>query len=164
MKTLKLFSMLLLYPDKELTHNIGEFRVFAIENNLEFLMPLLDYLETMDLLEQQKHYTFVFDLTPSCSLYLLEHLKDDKTKGLKLLNFLEKYSKFNLDPQPHHTPDFLPMFLEYLSFLKKEQALKEIAPYQEILANVYKKLQEFESPYCVVFETLSKKEVLDGLP
>ncbi|MGC9168617.1 MAG: nitrate reductase molybdenum cofactor assembly chaperone [Desulfurella sp.] len=164
MKTLKLFSVLLLYPGEELTNHISEFRVFAVENKLDFLMPLLDYMEKIDILDQQKHYTFVFDLTPSCSLYLLEHFKDDKTKGQKLLDFIEKYSKLGLKPQQNHTPDFLPMYLEYLSFLKKEEVLEEIAPYKSILANIYKKLQEFESPYRVIFEVLSKKEVLDELP
>jgi len=163
MKALKFLSILLLYPDKELINHLGELKEFAIANKLDIVMPLLEYLENADMLEVQAHYTANFDLTPSCSLYLLEHDEDNKNKGSKLLIFLEKYSKENLKLTQNHTPDYLPIYLEYLSLIPKDMAIKEIERYSDVLKKIFDKLLYVNSPYASVFEALLNKEVLYGL-
>lgn len=164
MKTLKFLSVLLLYPDEELLKNIGELKSFVKLNHLETIEPFFDYLENSKPLEIQEHYTSVFDLNPTLSLYILEHFQDDKNKGLKLLEFLEKYSKEGLSITKNHTADYLPMYLEYLSLIEKDKALSQINNYSDLFKSIYQKLVDLNSPYKYVFELLSKKEVLHGLP
>ncbi|MGE4546774.1 MAG: nitrate reductase molybdenum cofactor assembly chaperone [Desulfurella sp.] len=165
MKTLKLFSVLLLYPDSKLISHLSEFKEYVWENKLSFLEPLIDYMQnSKDLIELQKDYTSIFDLTPACSLYILEHFADKKNKGQKLLEFLEKYTQKGLNIAQNTTPDYLPVYLEYLSLIEKDKALAEIDNYRDVFDKIYKKLQDFNSPYAPIFQILAKKEVLSELP
>ncbi len=163
MQSLKFLSILLLYPDEELINHLCELKEFALANKLDVVMPLLEYIENDDILEVQAHYTANFDLTPSCSLYLLDNFEDNKNKGSKLLIFLEKYSKENLELSQNHTPDYLPIYLEYLSLIPKDIAIKEIDHYSNVLNKIFEKLLSINSPYALIFEALLNKEVLYGL-
>lgn len=165
MKTLKLFSVLLLYPDEALISHCSEFKEHICNTKLSFLEPLIDYMQnSKDLIDLQKDYTFIFDLTPACSLYILEHFSDEKNKGSKMLEFLDKYAVEGLSITQNHTPDYLPVYLEYLSLIEKDKALAEIAKYSDVFDKIYKKLKDLNSPYALVFEALAKKEVLSELP
>jgi nitrate reductase delta subunit len=165
MKALKLFSVLLLYPDNELISHYSEFKEYICGTKLSFLEPLIDYMQnSKDLIELQKDYTSIFDLTPACSLYILEHFSDEKNKGRKLLEFLAKYAQKGLKIAQNTTPDYLPVYLEYLSLIEKDKALAEIDKYSDVFDKIYKKLKDLNSPYALVFEALAKKEVLSELP
>ncbi|OSS41781.1 Respiratory nitrate reductase delta chain [Desulfurella amilsii] len=165
MKTFKLFSVLLLYPDNELISHCSELKNFVHSSKLGFVEPLIDYMQNSeDLIELQKDYTFIFDLTPACSLYILEHFADDKNKGKNLLEFLEKYTQKGLNIAQNTTPDYLPIYLEYLSLIEKDKALAEIDSYSDVFDKIYKKLKGLNSPYALVFQALAKKEVLSELP
>jgi nitrate reductase delta subunit len=117
-----------------------------------------------DLIELQKDYTFIFDLTPACSLYILDHFSDGKNKGHYMLEFLDSYALEGLSITQNHTPDYLPAYLEYLSLIEKDKALTEIDKYSDVFDKIYKKLKDLNSPYALVFEALVKKEVISELP
>jgi nitrate reductase delta subunit len=165
MKTLKLFSVLLLYPDEALISHCSEFKDYVCNTKLSFLEPLIDYMQnSKDLIELQKDYTFIFDLTPACSLYILDHFSDQKNKGHYMLEFLNNYALEGLRITQNHTPDYLPAYLEYLSLIEKDKAIAEIDKYKEVFNKIYKKLKDLNSSYALVFEALVKKEVISELP
>ena len=77
--TLRALAALLGYPSAELQAGIPEIRAALAEGVLSRaarrrLEPLLDRLETGDLLDVQADYSELFDRSRSLSLHLFEHV------------------------------------------------------------------------------------------
>ncbi len=71
------------------------------------------------------------------------------------MDLLAQYEQHGLQLNSRELPDYLPLYLEYLSQLPQSEAvegLKDIAP---ILALLSARLQQRESRYAVLFDSLS---------
>jgi nitrate reductase delta subunit len=73
---------------------------------------------------------------------------------MAMVNLGELYAAAGLLPDPHELPDFLPMYLEYLSLLPADQARRSLGDVGPILQGVHARLEERDSPYQAVFAAL----------
>ena len=157
----KAFSALLSYPTEELKSAIGEIRdVIFVEAMaprwaLDQLSPLLKEIETLDLYELQERYVFLFDRTRSLSLHLFEHVHgESRDRGQAMVDLRQLYADAGLDADARELPDFLPMFLEYLSTRPAAEARALLGEPLTVIAALKERLARRKSPYAAVLRVL----------
>lgn len=161
MRTLKALSALLSYPTEELAAAVPEIRLLLREEGhleqaqREALEPLLATLATQDLYELQEAYIGLFDRTRSLSLHLFEHVHgESRDRGQAMVDLKAVYEAADLVIDGSELPDFVPLFLEYVSLLPREQAGALLAEPAHVLSALGERLRKKESPYAAVFEGL----------
>ena len=161
MKTFKVLSLLLGYPETAWLHALPEMRsALAVEAEFngraaEPLAPLLAVLSDLSLIELQENYVATFDRNPSHSLHLFEHIHgESRERGSAMINLLEEYWKHGFDASASELPDYLPLFLEFLSMLPQEQACSLLGDAVHVIASVGRKLEKNGSPYAAVMRVL----------
>jgi nitrate reductase delta subunit len=89
-------------------------------------------------------------------LYLFDHVYgDSRERGQAMVDLTEMYNKAGFMPCSDELPDYLPLFLEYLSLLQnEEESLKLLKEVSHILENMHKALQKKETPYSYLLELL----------
>lgn len=161
MLTYAVLSRLLHYPDADLHDEIDE--MVEILKREELLAPetqtrlhaLLSYLQGGDLLDLEERYTELFDRTRSLSLHLFEHVHgESRDRGQAMVELNERYTASGLEIAVRELPDYLPLFLEYLSLLPAQRAAAELAEPVALLAAIGERLERRRSPYAAVFAGL----------
>lgn len=160
-RTLRALSALLSYPSAELKQHIGEVRSAlcseaalpaALQQQLE---PLLRSFESEDLLELQARYCGLFDHTRSLSLHLFEHVHgDSRERGQAMIDLGEQYLSNGFAIEGSELPDFLPLFLEFLSCLPLAEARDWLSQPAHVLAVLEQRLAERGSAYAAIFVAL----------
>ena len=159
--SLKALSALLTYPSAELQLASGEISE-AIENDAAIsfgvrnqLHRLLTELATDDLYDLQERYVLLFDHSRSLSLHLFEHVHgESRDRGQAMIDLKAQYEKAGLFLSAAELPDFLPLFLEFLSTLPAQEARDMLGQPAHILAAMAERLRKRGSPYEVVFRAL----------
>ncbi len=161
MKTFRALSALLLYPQPDLIAALDEIET-AIDS--EGCVPrvqrkqfrrLLDDLRTGDIYDLQEEYLLLFDRTRSLSLHLFEHVHgESRDRGQALVDLKFVYESRGLAVDTAELPDFLPIFLEFLSLLPKSEALAMLAEPAHVFAALAERLAKRESAYESVFRIL----------
>ena len=161
-KTFKALGILLWYPTEEwLTDasdlcDLIEQEALVKKDQSAVLRSLVDKLKRTDLLELQEDYVDTFDRVRSLSLHLFEHVHgESRDRGQAMVDLAERYKEQGFSLAASELPDYLPVFLEYLSMIPKEEALEELANTGHILAALGKRLAERGSPYSTVLDTLT---------
>lgn len=157
MKLYKALSALLCYPEPELQQGIGDVRAVLADEPvyLAQLEPLLTHLAQTDLVELQEQYVQTFDRTPSHSLHLFEHVHgEDRARGQAMVDLLEEYRKHGFDVTADELPDYVPLFLEFLSECDSDEALNVLGDAVHVLAHLGGKLKGNQSVYATVFDVL----------
>ncbi len=157
MKLFKALSALLCYPEPELQQGIGDVRAVLADEPvyLAQLEPLLTHLAQTDLVELQEQYVQTFDRTPSHSLHLFEHVHgEDRARGQAMVDLLEEYRKHGFDVTADELPDYVPLFLEFLSECDSDEALNVLGDAVHVLAHLGGKLKGNQSVYATVFDVL----------
>jgi nitrate reductase molybdenum cofactor assembly chaperone NarJ/NarW len=160
-KALKALSALLTYPTVELQQAAGEISE-AIENEPAIsiavgdqLHKLLTELATDDIYDLQERYVLLFDRTRSLSLHLFEHVHgESRDRGQAMIDLKAQYERANLFMGAAELPDFLPLFLEFLSTLPAREARDMLDQPAHILAAMAERLRKRGSPYEAVFRAL----------
>lgn len=153
----KILSVLLCYPSLELQAGIKEVRtsLSAESDILAKLEPLLNYIESMELISLQEQYVQVFDRTPSHSLHLFEHIHgEDRARGQAMVDLLEEYRKNGFDVSADELPDYVPLFLEFLSVTDAKEEQSVLGDAIHVLAHIGGKLRGNNSLYARVFDVL----------
>jgi nitrate reductase delta subunit len=160
-KAFKAFSVLLTYPTAELQQACGEIsEEIETETTLPFsvrdqLHKLLTELATDDIYDLQERYVLLFDRTRSLSLHLFEHVHgESRDRGQAMIDLKAQYEKANLFMGAAELPDFLPLFLEFLSTLPAREARDMLGQPAHILAAMAERLRKRHSPYEAVFRAL----------
>jgi nitrate reductase delta subunit len=160
-KTLKALSALLSYPGEALQLAAGEIGdIIRAENlvdahGLLALEVLLDEIETSDLFELQERYVDLFDKTRRLSLHLFEHVHgESRDRGQAMVDLAALYEKGGLTPAVNELPDYLPLFLEYLSTRPIEEARDLLGNALHIVATLEERLTSRNSGYAAVFVAL----------
>jgi nitrate reductase delta subunit len=159
MKHYQVLSALLLYPEPALIENLPEIALLlAATPTLHApLRPLLDYLATQDLITLQQNYVMTFDRNPSHSLHLFEHIHgESRDRGQAMVDLMEEYKKHGLEMTGDDLPDFVPLFLEFLSQQDAAEAARLLSDAVHVLAHIGRKLAANGSPYAVVFDVLQQ--------
>ena len=157
----KALSSLLSYPTADLKEAASEIRrVLEAEGAVPKwtqakLAALLAEIETQDLYELQERYVFLFDRTRSLSLHLFEHVHgESRDRGQAMVDLRALYEKAGLEVDARELPDFLPLFLEYLSLRPTQEARALLAEPLAIIAALRERLGKRNSSYAAVFRAL----------
>ena len=159
-KSYKMLGLLLCYPAPEWVALLREIRdTLADEgqlpaSRLEALERLFEFLSA-NIVEAQETYVATFDRIRSLSLHLFEHVHgESRDRGQAMIDLIERYRETGLMPPSNELPDYLPMFLEYLSHIDATEARAALTEPVHILEAIAKRLQDRESPYLAVFNAL----------
>jgi nitrate reductase molybdenum cofactor assembly chaperone len=122
MKTLKVLSALLCYPQADMQAALDEMiEVLDQENVLpqrehRALLTLIDQIRRTDLIELQERYVRLFDRGRALSLHLFEHIHgQSRDRGQAMVNLLDVYRRHGFELDARELPDYIPLFLEYLA-------------------------------------------------
>ncbi len=161
MKSYQALALLLTYPEADWLEQLQHVEALLQEEgklNAEAatqLAPLFELLRDTPLIELQQNYVATFDQTPSHSLHLFEHIHgESRDRGQAMVNLLQEYRAHGLIMTADELPDYVPLFLEYLSQRSEADAAKLLGDAVHVLAMIGKKLNTNGSPYHTVFDVL----------
>jgi nitrate reductase delta subunit len=160
-QTCKALSALLTYPTPDLQQaapEIGQVieRDSAIPSSVrKQLHTLLTELATGDIYDLQERYILLFDRTRSLSLHLFEHVHgESRDRGQAMIDLKEMYANKGLEVSTSELPDFLPIFLEFLSTLPPVEACELLGQPVHVLSALAERLRKRRSAYEGVFRAL----------
>ncbi|MCF8468603.1 MAG: nitrate reductase molybdenum cofactor assembly chaperone [Sneathiella sp.] len=163
MRSFKILGLLITYPTEELRKNMEDLievlrREHVLPGKLEDrLITFMKKLAARNLLWAQEDYVSLFDRGRGHSLYLFEHIHgESRDRGQAMVDLIDHYKEKGLAVNARELPDFLPLFLEYLSICPLEEAQGNLGEVVHIVAAIGAKLKKRGSDYCVVFEALAK--------
>lgn len=161
-RTYKALALLLTYPDAALQETAPYALGEILRENLlsaalnKALGRLVSEITNEDLYDLQERYTELFDRTRSLSLNLYEHVHgESRDRGEAMVTLLELYRAKGLDLSANELPDFLPVFLEFLSTLPDGEAASLLGEAAHVLDAMGERLKKRDSAYRAVFGALS---------
>jgi nitrate reductase delta subunit len=160
-RTFKALSALLSYPTADMQAAVQDLAA-AIDG--EALLPaairrqlevLLKEIVTGDLYDLQERYVLLFDRTRSLSLHLFEHVHgESRDRGQAMINLKMLYENGGLEIDASELPDFVPLFLEFLSTRPRPEAYDLLAQPAHVIAAIAERLRKRQSAYEAVFQAL----------
>lgn len=161
MLTLKVIARLLDYPNAELQQASDEMIAAVLSDKRlptaqkSALLGCIDVLCRGDLMDRQEEYVAHFERGRSLSLLLFEHVHgESRDRGQAMVDLLEKYSEAGLELNVRELPDYLPLFLEYLSTREWDEIHHWLEDIHHILGLLAERLHQRESIYQAPFEAL----------
>ncbi len=157
MNPLSLISMLLDYPTEALrtyvkTNRLVQYSPTALIQELE---QLFSRLEQEDLLAVQESWENTFDQGRQSSLLIYEHVHgESRDRGQAMVDLLSQYEADGFEFCGRELPDYLPVYLEYLSCLNAEAIQHGLKAVEPVLIRIGQQLNQVQSPYRVCFEWL----------
>ncbi len=119
------------------------------------IAELAQDIATADLYEAQERYIDLFDRTRSLSLNLYEHIHgESRERGQAMVALIELYRSRGLELDAKELPDYLPVFLEFLSILPQPEAASFLAEAVHVLEAMAERLKKRDSRYKAVFDAL----------
>ncbi|CAI3943680.1 MULTISPECIES: nitrate reductase molybdenum cofactor assembly chaperone [Commensalibacter] len=168
MEIFKILSVLLCYPEQDLIDAVPELvaRLEKLKIDPNFLSPLLKELGEQDLLVLQENYVNIFDRSRNHSLHMFEHIHgEDRIRGQALVDLMNEYKNHGFELSViDELPDYLPLFLEYLSVCEKKQAIELLTSAIDVIGHIGKKLQETKSAYIGIFSLLEQYSTAKPVP
>ncbi len=135
-KTYQVLGVLMRYPKQQWMSACDELYGILVDEGLlssECLLgikKLLQHFKETKLLTLEEEYVGVFDFRRQLSLHLFEHVHgDSRDRGQAMVDLVERYTEVGLKLDENELPDYLPIYLEYLSSLSGsdiENALGDI--------------------------------------
>ena len=119
------------------------------------LLETLEYIYGGELLEAEAQYTGLFEQGRALSLHIFEHVHgESRDRGQAMVDLMAEYAGNGFELDCRELPDYIPLFLEYLSVQPDLEAREWLADVSHILALLAARLQERESLYAHLFEAL----------
>lgn len=158
---LKIISALLSYPTDELLAAGEELHAALAADTMTgrrekaWLGALIDDLSGRDLFDAQERYVLLFDRTRTLSLHLFEHVHgESRDRGQAMVDLAQMYEAQGFDIDALELPDYLPLFLEYLSTQSAEEVHNLLTQTLHITAALRERLQKRDSIYANAFLAL----------
>lgn len=168
----RLLSLLLSYPSADLQAARGEIEAAL---SADFLTRAIDKKRVgklladvcdADLYDAQERYVLLFDRTRSLSLHLFEHVHgESRDRGQAMVDLAAHYEEGGFNIASRELPDYLPLFLEFLSTRHPEDAAELLEQTGPILVMLRERLDKRGSVYANAFwvlEALMKNPVNAG--
>jgi nitrate reductase delta subunit len=159
--TYKAIGWLLTYPESNLIDALPELQqAVATEGLLSLsaensLLRFTASLATSDLIELQEAYVGLFDKSRQASLHLFEHVHgESRDRGMAMVNLREIYANAGLFQDEGELPDYLPMYLEYLSMLPAAEARAGLTDVVPILQAIHRQLARRDNAYAAPLAAL----------
>jgi nitrate reductase delta subunit len=160
-RTFKVLSALLTYPTPELQAAIGEMQDAIGKEGIlagqtrRALNPLFEEIARGDIYDLQERYVLLFDRTRSLSLHLFEHVHgESRDRGQAMIDLQNLYGEKGLEVGTSELPDFVPLFLEFLSTQPLAEAYDLLGQPAHIFAALAERLRKRKSAYEAVFRAL----------
>lgn len=161
MQLLKVLARVLEYPTEELQASKDTLVAAVLEDgrlprqNKEQLLRGIDMLCSGDLMDLQENYVGTFDKGRATSLLLFEHVHgESRDRGQAMVDLMEEYRANGLEIDARELPDYLPLFLEYLSTRPWDEIKNWLEDIHHILGLLGERLYQRESFYHVVMDSL----------
>lgn len=161
MRTFKILGLLLSYPKQDLIDNLEAIEDvlkqedFLPKRSMKKMLRFIKYLQQTDLYELQEDYVDLFDRGRSHCLHMFEHIHgESRDRGQAMVNLIESYADRGFYMQEGELPDYLPLFLEYLTTLPAEEAVDLIGDPVNVIATIGVRLKKRDSLYHILFEAL----------
>jgi nitrate reductase delta subunit len=153
-RTFKALGLLLSYPSAE----VAEVAPAAVEAiAAEGLLPgmLVSQLETFarelaseDRFDLEGRYHQLFDRSRSLSLNLFEHVHgESRDRGQAMVELVGLYETHGYLLDARELPDYLPLFLEFLSSRPLDEARALLGEAGHVVAALAERLKKRRSPY-----------------
>lgn len=162
MLTFKVLAALLVYPEQEVIDSLDEMEAILERERLlpaaerNGVRALIEHLRSADLMDAQALYVRLFDQSRALSLYLFEHIHgDSRERGQAMADLIEHYRSKGLEVDAAELPDFLPLFLEFLSLQPLAEARSLLGETVDILALLHARLEQRRAPYAAVLRALT---------
>ncbi|MFC4259205.1 nitrate reductase molybdenum cofactor assembly chaperone [Marinobacter lacisalsi] len=161
MQVLKVMARLLEYPTAELQESKDALVAAVLQDdrlpaqNKQQLLRCVDLVCDSDLLDIQENYVGTFDKGRATSLLLFEHVHgESRDRGQAMVDLMEQYRANGLEIDARELPDYLPLFLEYLSTRPWEEIQNWLEDIHHILGLLGERLYQRESLYHLVMDSL----------
>ena len=161
MQLLKVLARVLEYPTEELQASKDALIAAVLEDsrlprqNKEQLLRCVEMVCDGDLLDMQENYVGMFDKGRATSLLLFEHVHgESRDRGQAMVDLMEQYRTNGLEIDARELPDYLPLFLEYLSTRPWDEIRNWLEDIHHILGLLGERLYQRESFYHVVMDSL----------
>lgn len=158
---LKAIARLLDYPSVEVHDHVDELKAILLDNRIlgfklkAKLCAWLTAFSGKDLMELQETYGGLFDRGRATSLLLFEHVHgESRDRGQAMVDLMELYGSHGFELNARELPDYIPMYLEYLSCRPREEAENGLLDVAHILALVGARLEDRGSEYGLLFRAL----------
>lgn len=161
MEILKIISRLMDYPTAELKEHtdelitcINDTRVISPQQR-QGLVDLVDDIYGRELMDAQENYTGLYDRGRSLSLLLFEHVHgESRDRGQAMVDLMAQYEENGFHISVRELPDYIPLYLEYLSERPDLEAREGLADVAHIFGLLSARLQERDSHYSALFSSL----------
>jgi nitrate reductase delta subunit len=162
-RTWRALGALLSYPTEALQAATGEIAALLADEAIlsakeqTAIGALLADLATTDIYDLQERYFVLFDRSRTLSLHLFEHVHgESRDRGQAMADLLALYGSHGLEMTAGELPDFLPLFLEFLSLLPDTEARALLAEPASILRALADRLATRNTPYATVMTALAE--------
>ncbi len=161
MLILKVISRLLDYPTAELFDAADEM-VEVVKNSAEISpenrLALIEFIQTLtarDLYDAQESYDLLFDRGRALSLLLFEHVHgESRDRGQAMVDLINVYNSKGFDVDASQLPDFIPLYLEFLSVQEDTFAQEWLGDICHLMTTLSERLIERDCYYSVLFDSL----------
>lgn len=162
MQTFKVLSLLLSYPEAQTLAALDEMGVVIEQENLlldehkKSVLALIDSYRGTDLLDVQEDYVALFDRGRFLSLHIFEHVHgESRDRGQAMVNLLQMYEAHGFEMSTYELPDYIPLFLEFLSQQEQAEAAQLLHDAMPVLSLLGARLTERGSAFSAIFDALS---------
>jgi nitrate reductase delta subunit len=163
MRNFRVLSALLCYPEQDLISALGTFpAVLDAENLLSpaaraGLENFMAELAAQNLLDAQERYVGLFDRNRSLSLHLYEHVHgESRDRGQAMVRLATLYQLHGLQLSSRELPDYLPLYLEFLSVMPEKAARSLLAEAVHVVTALRRKLEGRHSSYAAVLRAVEE--------
>jgi len=161
-RTFKVLAALLSYPTQDIVDAAPAFKDVLADEGLMSRRDqlrvgrLVDQLMSRDLYDLQERYVQLFDRSRTLSLHLFEHVHgESRDRGQAMVDLLTLYQQNGLEMAAGELPDFLPLFLEFLSTQPIAEARALLGETAHVLDALTERLRKRKSIYAAVFRGIA---------
>jgi nitrate reductase molybdenum cofactor assembly chaperone NarJ/NarW len=161
-RTYRALAALLSYPTEALQAATQELAEILQQENIvsatrrTAIDALLEEIAQADIYDLQERYFALFDRSRTLSLHLFEHIHgESRDRGQAMADLISLYESHGLEMSAGELPDFLPLFLEFLSLLPEAEARAMLTEPAGILRALSERLAKRQTPYAAVMEALA---------
>lgn len=161
MITFKALGALLDYPTAELQAALDEVEQAVAEeralpaSELDGVRAVIDRLRRSDIMDAQEYWIGLFDRSKRLALHLYEHsYGESRDRGQAMVNLALTYRMNGFELNAAEMPDYLPLFLEFLSVIPEVHARRYLTDAIEIVEALRIRLEERDSTYAALLSAL----------
>ena len=154
MQILKIIALLIEYPDEALWESRDE-AISLVAQDAPGLLPFVQQYLNAPLLDRQAEWCEVFERGRATSLLLFEHVHaESRDRGQAMVDLMNQYEQAGLQLDCRELPDYLPLYLEYLSIVPEAQAREGLQNVAPILALIGGRLKQRQVAHYQLFDAL----------